>query len=105
MQNKNKVSTVVAESATSQVKSLNEQVALLTQQRDALQNVANQAATKLIVIEQLAAPFLSRKFSWVTALFHLKEAMDTIRKIIALIKEFKDAYLTPPQPQTNGVTE
>lgn len=105
MQNKtNKVMNVSSEALNSKLEALDTQVATLTQQRDALQNVANQAATKLIQIEQLAAPFLSRKFSWVTALFHLKEAMDTIKKIIALIKEFKDLYLTP-QPQQNGVTE
>jgi len=83
---------------------LTEQVATLTQQRDAFQMVAQQAANRLINIEQLAAPFLNRKFNFFTALFHLQQFVELIRQVIELVKGFKDQFITPAPPQ-DGVAQ
>lgn len=84
-----------AAESTSQLDALNTQLTTLTQEKEAFQAVANQAAARLLQIEQLAQPFTSRKFNWLTALAHLKDYIDIIRQIIEIIKGFKDQYIKP----------
>jgi hypothetical protein len=89
---------VKSDSLDAKLQNLDTKIAALTQERDAFQTVANQAAFKLLNIENLVTPFLNRKFNWVTALFHLREFVEMVKQIIAMIKEFKDQYMKPPTP-------
>lgn len=89
---------VKSESLNAKLEAFDAKVLTLTQERDAFQMVANQAAQKLINIELLASPFLNKKFNILNALFHLKEFVSMVKQIISLIKEFKDQYMKPPQP-------
>lgn len=92
------VKTATLDSTQAATAELSQRFEALTKERDAFQAVANQAAFKLLNIEQLVTPFLNRKFNFVTALFHLREFVDMVKQIIKLIKEFKDQYMTPPAP-------
>jgi hypothetical protein len=89
---------VKSESFTSKFEALEAKNLTLSQERDAFQMVANQAAQKLINIELLASPFLNKRFNFLNALFHLREFVAMVKQIIGLIKEFKDQYMKPPQP-------
>lgn len=97
--------TTAAPEATSKIEALDAQVLQLTQERDAFQAVANQAAARLLNIEQLAQPFTTRKFNFFTALIHLQQFVELVRQIIEIVKGFKEQYIKPLPPQSNDTAQ
>ena len=64
-------------------------------EREAFQNIANTAASKLVSIESAVTPFLNRKFNIVTAIYHLKDVVELIKQIVEAVKEFRAQFMAP----------
>lgn len=64
-------------------------------EREAFQNIANTAASKLVSIESAVTPFLNRKFNVVTAIYHLKDVVELIKQIVEAVKEFRAQFMAP----------
>ncbi len=81
----------------------------LRQQAVNFQTVAQNGATRLLHIESLVSPQLTRNPNFWNVLFHFKEVILILKEVMKIIKEFKTMYIRQenvPQPDTaNGATE
>lgn len=85
---------------------LKEELATSQQQQALFQAVAQDAAVKLIKIEDLLNLQVGRKPKFWNILFHFGEVIAALQEVIKIIKEFKAKYMTPqPTPDTTEVND
>jgi hypothetical protein len=70
----------------------------LKEESEAYLAVANDAANRLFQIQDRLAPQTRRRFSVITALFHLREIINLIQEVIKIIQEFRDKLSAPKNP-------
>ena len=103
---KNNASAPKAETnTTGAFSALKAELTQAQQQQAIMRQVAEQAASRLIQIENSLSPQLLRNPKIWNVLFHFKEIIFVIREVIKIINEFKQQYITPPAPPTDGTTK
>jgi len=103
---KNNASAPKAENTTGAFSALKAELAQSQQQQQVMRLVAEQAASRLLQIENSLSPQLLRNPKLWNIIFHFKEIIAVIREVIRIINEFKQQYITPPTPpQTDGTTK
>lgn len=102
---KNNTAAPKAENTTGAFSALKAELSQAQQQQAIMRQVAEQAASRLIQIENSLSPQLLRNPKIWNIIFHFKEIINVIREVIKIINEFKQQYITPPAPPTDGTTK